>query len=893
MMFGLGALAFATPWALLALAALPALYFLLRLTPPNPKRVSFPAIALLRDLIVRQETPARTPWWLVLLRMALAALLILAAAQPLLNPTPAPAAGGPLLLVVDNGWGAAVDWPARQRAMAESIGAAERSGRPVVLLATAPGDDGAAPAAQGPMDAGAARRLAERLQPQPWPVDRAGALKAVQGLQLTGAATGLWLADGLGDAAVDPLARALQQLGPLTVRTTPPEQAAMALPPPRNDGTAMTAGLLRVPVGAPATVTLRAAAADGRTLARLPLRFEAGAGAAEGRLELPLELRNEIVRLDIDAQATAGSVALLDGRWRRRAVGIAGGRPQSEAQPLLAETFYLERALAPFAEIRRGDAATLADGKPSAILLPDGGLSPAELERLANWVQAGGVLVRFAGPLLAENPDDLLPVRLRAGDRTLGGALSWSQPAALAPFAPDSPFFGASLPPDIRVNRQVLAEPTLDLADKTWARLADGTPLVTAAKRGEGFVVLFHTTGNADWSNLPLSGLFPDMLRRLASLGEGEAARQGASLPPLELLDAFGRLGAPGAGAVPLPAEAEAVSPRHPPGFYGTPEARRALNLGGSVVPAAFGPLPPGVAVADYAGAAGEVPLAPWLLAAAVLLLALDVLATLLLSGQLRRAASAAAAVALLAMLPLAGPRAQDAAPPDWALEDAMRLAYVVTGDGEVDRTTEAGMRGLADTLSRRTTVEEVEAQAVDIETDELAFFPFLYWPVTPAQAPPSPAAVARLNAYLRNGGTIVFDTRDGNDGAVNPDLARLAEGLDMPPLAPVPPDHVLTKAFYLLQDFPGRWDGGGPWVEARETPVNDGVSPVIVAVNDYAAAWALGPNGQPLYATVPGGERQRELATRFGVNLVMYVLTGNYKADQVHVPAILERLGQ
>jgi hypothetical protein len=114
---------------------------------------------------------------------------------------------------------------------------------------------------------------------------------------------------------------------------------------------------------------------------------------------------------------------------------------------------------------------------------------------------------------------------------------------------------------------------------------------------------------------------------------------------------------------------------------------------------------------------------------------------------------------------------------------------------------------------------------------------------------------------------------------------------LEVPALAPVPQDHVLTKAFYLLTEFPGRHAGGQVWVERREGASE--VSPVIIGSNDWAGAWAVNPNGRPMFAVVPGGEMQRETAYRFGINLVMYALTGNYKADQVHVPAILERLGQ
>jgi hypothetical protein len=241
-----------------------------------------------------------------------------------------------------------------------------------------------------------------------------------------------------------------------------------------------------------------------------------------------------------------------------------------------------------------------------------------------------------------------------------------------------------------------------------------------------------------------------------------------------------------------------------------------------------------------------------------------------------------------------------------------LTLAHVLTGDAEVDRIARAGLQGLSDTLFFRTSIEPSDPVGVDLERDELAFFPLLYWPVTANQKMPSPAAYDRLNTYLRSGGMILFDTRDADVaavGATSPQarrLQQLALALDIPPLEPLPSDHVLTRTFYLLQDFPGRHPRGPLWVEAAPPDaeqtegipfrnLNDGVTPVVIGGNDWASAWAVDQNGRPLLPVGRGfaGERQRELSRRFGVNLVMHVLTGNYKSDQVHVPALLERLGQ
>jgi hypothetical protein len=299
-------------------------------------------------------------------------------------------------------------------------------------------------------------------------------------------------------------------------------------------------------------------------------------------------------------------------------------------------------------------------------------------------------------------------------------------------------------------------------------------------------------------------------------------------------------------------------------------------------------------------------------LAAALSLLLIDVLAALALSGRLLGSLRNAAVLALGLML--AAPDAHAQIPEDLrAIEatGAVRLGYVLTGDVRVDEISEAGLRGLGQRLFERTTIEPEAPLPVDLETDELLFFPFLYWPVTVDQPAPSPAAYAALNRYLRTGGMILFDTRDGDvsGNAQTPQARRLqllATPLDIPPLEILPDDHVLTRSFYLLQDFPGRYTHRNLWVEAAPPDaelaegmpfrnLNDGVTPVVIGGNDWAAAWALDSRGAPMFPIGRGfaGERQREIATRFGVNLIMHVLTGNYKSDQVHVPALLERLGQ
>ncbi len=473
-MLALGPLSFTVPWALAALVLLPAIWWLLRITPPAPWRVLFPPMRLLLGLIRRDETATRSPPWLMVLRLALACAVILAAAHPLVNSARWLRGTGPVILVIDDGWAAASRWPER-RAMAEAlIDQAGRDRRPVMVVPTAPGAAGVPQM----LTAAEARDLVGSLQPKPWPTDRRAALAALSGdgaARLGQPGHVVWLSDGLEEGDTAALVRDLKTIGAMTVVGPGPGRLPLVLRPPVAEGEALRITALRATGRGTATHWVQALAGDGRLLARQALLFADGESRAETRLVLPAELRNRLTRLEIEAENTSAAVILVDERWRRRPVGLVDREGIAGGQPLLSALYYLERSLEPFTEIRRGGVEDLLKRQLAVLALADPGrLETDELRSLEAWIDGGGVLLRFAGPGLVQDP--LLPVKLRQGDRIMGGTMSWTKPAAMAPFPASSPFHRLEIPGDVKIRRQVLARPSLDLADKTWARLRDGTP---------------------------------------------------------------------------------------------------------------------------------------------------------------------------------------------------------------------------------------------------------------------------------------------------------------------------------------------------------------------------------------------------------------------------------
>ena len=932
----IGPVAFLAPWLLLGLAALPVLWWLLRAVPPAPGRKAFPGVRLLLGLKDPEKMPERTPWWLLLLRMTALAAAILAFAGPVLNPRPE-SSGAPLLVLVDGGWGDAPDWAGRMDRAAGALAEAARDGRP-----RRGGDDDDAAACPARRCRGGRRRSGPNgspaSSPRPWAPDRAAwaALARRPRRALRDAVA----SDGIGHGGEEALARALLAHGPVTL-AGPPATALALTPPTLRDG-ALTVEALRADAGAERPVGVVALGPDPNGIERV---LGAGDRDLRGRarrastlaLDMPMELRNRVARIQLadgqvgrERRARRRHRAAPQGRADVRAARGRGPGPRRPA-PLPAER--------PPA-LRRGDrgaAPEMLNAAPDVLVLADvGTLGDAERAVLVPWVEKGGLLVRFAGPRLAQSgagqleDDPLLPVRLRAGGRSIGGAMSWGAPRRLKPFPENGPFAGLPVPDDVDISCQVMAQPDPDLPDRVMATLEDGTPLVTGRPLGDGRVVLFHVTASADWSSLPLSGLFV----RDARAPDPERRRPRRP-PPRRWPARCGRrsrcspASASSSRRASSPASPASGSPRRGPRPRPRPAstpAASAASRSTSCAPATASRRCRRCPTASSSrpstgprrcGSGRGSSRSP---------------SSSSRSTSSRRSSSPAASAAASARghgrrgggAPRRGagavparPRAQEraGAGPDaesiYAANETV-LAYVETGNARVDAVSAAGLAGLSRALFDRTAIEPADPVAVDIETHDLSLYPFLYWPVTESQQPPSDAAVARLNDFLRFGGMILFDTQDadlgGSMGGDDPERPRAPAHRRAARRAAARADPERPRADPHLLPAPGL-----PRAVDRRAAVGRGLAggrdrrghalpqpqrrgdAVVIGSNDWAAAWATQENGQPMFPVGRGiaGERQREMALRFGINLIMYVMTGNYKSDQVHVPALLDRLGQ
>src|SRR6056297_464510 len=360
----IGPIGFAAPWLLVALAALPILWLILRAVPPAPIRRRFPGVALLLGLRDDDSATDRTPWWLLLLRMLAVAAIIIGLAGPVLNPRAEgeEARTGPLLIMMDASWASGRDWPAQADLLESMLAEAGRAARPVALLRLSDPEPPTFQAAES------WRSRLTGLTPNPWAP--APETMVVAETLPEGDFETRWFSDGLAREGRGELLEALEARGPVTVHESPAPTFALR-PAVIADGIVeLTA--LRARPRAEREVTVEAHGRDpqgvARLLATLPLTFANGEVQATGELSLPAELRARLTRFEIAGQPQAGAVSLTDDSLKRREGALMDILPANPDVIALA------------------DVATLA---------------AAEQEALLEWTTGGGMLLRFAGPRLA------------------------------------------------------------------------------------------------------------------------------------------------------------------------------------------------------------------------------------------------------------------------------------------------------------------------------------------------------------------------------------------------------------------------------------------------------------------------------------------------------------
>lgn len=909
---------FLSPWLLLGLLGLPLLWYLLKITPPRPKKITFPAFDFLRDIDEKETSAHHTPWWLLLLRVCALAALIMAFSGPFLKTSDYLASQpSAAVFIFNNSWTstAALSAMKNQAAMMTKEQSGQTQDTEFFVMQTA------RPAFQdthvSALNQSGALDAIQNIKNYAWGSDFAALEESIKDMDLPRDTVTFYFDDGVQTEKESDFLRFLSDHSQTSLFHPSLDTAfgyLRATPASPNASGNMASNRLASVVQQNTSLRfIRTAPFDktqtiihyhdhAQIIGAQTLPLESEQEFIDFTPDIPQDLWADVTSIRIAGQNHAGGIYLLPPRPERQTVGIIGLSNET-SHNYLDPDYYIHQALSPFHSVKTDNFDTLSQDASVIFISDSERLNDSDLEPIMNWVNEGGIIVRFADESLAGGRlSELTPVPLRNTGRSLQSALSWAKPQTINRFTENSPFQSLPISNDIEIKRQILAEPFMELGNYVWAEIEDGTPLITAKKTGDGWLILYHVGAQPDWSNLPLSGLFVEQLLKIIDIAQGTVVADNQGLANADFhierrLDADQTLSSPKGYEKILPLQQSqqkrTLSDLSPAGIYGNGDASITINVGDNAHAYRRASYPSFITTYSYQNE-NSADFKKWFLIAALVLLFIDCLYRIYsgASWPLHGRKKMASVLFVCALFGFTAPASAQLSDADLASHSV--LAYVITGNQNVDALSEAGLKGLVLETTKRTLADLAQVKGVDVERDDLSFYPLIYWPITPSQAPVSPQAAEKLHHYLANGGLILFDTRDGyQTNRVNSDLLRITRNMTIPDMTPIPVDHVLRRSFYLLNNFPGLYDSYDFWIAPVPETINDGVAPILVGNNDWASAWAVNNNNAPMIAIPTGGERQREMAYRFGVNLVLYTLTGNYKDDQIHIPFILERLDQ
>lgn len=917
-------LSFLNPWVLSFLVLLPVIWFLLRVTPPPASVIALSTARFLQGLVAQSKTPSKTPWWILLLRILILALIIVALSRPILNKTDLLNLQGvnynSVRVVVENGRQSALNWTKIKDNAENILNQAQRDNLEVWICVTAlrQSAGGVSDYCKEAMTATDALAFVKGIEPLPWDSEYNKALKSLMEISPEHSVVTYFMGSGTRSQGFDEFVSMLQSGGSLRY-FMPEKQDMPAMLVVQNDSIYKKINMHvqdSLKESESRSFDLIVLSEDGKIIDSVKASSE-----EEIIINIPDEYSSKVKSAKISGFNSAQAVHYFaDSANAGKKVVIVTGNKENSVSLLEGER-YLEKAFESFTNAVKTENITDAINlNPSVIVIhKQGVLGFSDYEYLIDWIESGGTFVSFADQdLIAdyrvnkELYDMILPVSLINDSRAMNGVLAWGEPAEFSEFSKSSPFYGIEINDMIKVRKQVLADPSdSQLNEKIWARLADNTPLVTASAKGAGITVLFHTTAGPDWSDIALSGTFVQMLKRIVEISGNSIANKEETngiFKPILLTDAFGNQvsdekamrnikGIDGKDILTVKPSSET-----PPGIYDSGGYRVSINLGERLKEIeSVNKLPSGVEQINYSGSK-ETELAMPLFVLACLLFFVDWLISAMIgSGVFLSNKMQKIAGFLLLLVPLTifcnsfyinsafaqNYRNLNEINPDMKYANGFYLAYIKTNNPQTDEISRKGLENLGAVLGARTSAVPDGVVGVSPETDSLALFPIIYWPITSDQNSLSDEGVTKIRSYLESGGNIIFDLKDkistmtGISGSeASEHLRRITSGMNLPAIAPLNEQHVLHKTYYLLDDFAGKYEGGEIWVEKQINEDKDGVSPIILGSHDWASAWAN-----------PTSERKSEMAFRSGINFIMYALTGNYKADQLHAKEILKRM--
>lgn len=942
---------FLFPWFLLSFLGLPILWRFLRHNPPKPKKEKFTYFYLLK-FIKKNDKLVEKPFIpLLLLRLFLVSLIIFSFSHPLQKPKALVLkSDNDLLFLIDNSWCEQAHWKEKIEEAYAFFNNLPKD-KKIYFIPTIEDKKIIEKNLKEPDSIKSVKNKISSLEVQPLTVNRLEIFqKIAQNFKdHQGSIDIIYFTDGLKYQNDKKAFEILKKLNPkkfIIQQFSGKELYALTNLTQENQSFKVTIKRYLKNLNSLKDTNLSLSALDlqGRVIAKTTAQFIRKEKETHAIFSIPLEIRNKVVAIKIDNQMNAGSIFLLGSQYKRNHIVLFSLPLHEIPNPLLSPFYYLAKALEENNDLTYLKNASFSENisdillqNPDIIFLDDRILADNENSRkLKNFVENGGTLVRFAGPKLAKSPekDILLPIKLRNRTRVLDSNFRMGNALSIERFSSKSPFKEMEIPKDLKIYRQILPQISSEMQERIWIFLDDGTPFLSAKKEKNGWFFFVHTSLNEKWSNLALNNFFIPFLKQLTNLTVSQSSlpsfkkgtsqntkKEKISLYPWRIINKYGDLTSANDTLPISDIDFDKKDPsfHHEAGLYKYKNDlypfnlfKEKQNLESIIIPEYFN-----AEIITNEGKSAK-DFLPFLAFLVMIFFLIDYFYNLKKEFFLRGKITPLFSKFIFLFLSFyiynqASPMILDAKALDMVEErniEAARkthLAYIITGDEELDETSKLGLESLTEFIIQKTTISPGKVHGLDLEKDDLSFYPLIYWPINAHQKILSKEVIEKINFYMQYGGTILFDTGDqfeksnflSQDKTTNAsqNLQKILSQLNVPPLGKVTKDNVLSRSFYLMPNFPGLYSASPLWCVSDKDPEQkefleqrDEVSPLLITANNLAAAWAKLQNGEYKYPLIEDQPRQRLWAFRGGINLILYVLTGSYKSDQYHVKSLLDR---
>lgn len=899
------------PLALIPLILLPIIWFISKNIPPKPKTQILPSLRFLKGIKTNKPQNFDAPLWLKILRSFAIGLIILGLASPIWQKEKAiNNQNNNYIFIFENGLSGANEFEiAKNNAIKiiENNEAISKNSNQYIILQSANAQDIA------PKTASNAIAILEKMQPAPFFTSDKNLLNAFAKINIK--AQIFYFGDGLKHQFQNELFNKIKSFG--NINYLAPSSPFFAINNVKINENSLNIQI----IGNGNSAQLESYDIGNNLLSTNNI------STGNNNINLGANIINKITYLKIKGQNNAGATWIINSFEKRLNIGIENIK--NPDNPLLSENYYIENAAKIIGNVNSASIDELVKMRPNAIIFPDrNGFSQNEIQELINYINQGGMVIRYAGAKAASaNNDILLPAKISPQIKVMNNSFSWVE-NTIEPFPQNSPLFGLDIDPNIQINGLVRTEESNNV--DIWARLKDKSPLISAKKMGQGYIVLIHMPASSIWSNLALSKYQYEFLRRIMSKTQGQSlpvSERAPTLPlvPQIIINGNGKIEKPNENIKAIaPEDWQKASPSFltPPGIYEGGSSlfimnalKTDFNIEALNPPNYFKKL--NIENNQFA-------FKPILVLFGALLLLFDMIFSSKSNLKFKKPKSfknIGKIMGALALISLFGFEASpniskaqnldenslvpwgqvlDEPPPIGSQQETktnstLKLAYIITNDEHINNEAKQGLEALAKAMTMRTNAEVAEVVGIHPNSDELAFYPIIYWLLPDNPQSLDEKSTKALDFYMQNGGVVFIDTKGkGKSIKASQDAVKAAlNGLHVPPLEKTPQDHVLNRTFYLLHSYPSNFGDANLFIESKESSnmsANDGVSPIIIGDGEFAAVWAKFNNQSPL-ASRNQEELDQELAIRFGINICMYALTGQYKNDQLHIPMILQRI--